>query len=111
MDVERDIALAIYLTYTDVEETAEDETPTLSYIPFLPTKTTIPLKKEEDLSQALVLQPSTSAQPVAVEIPLVTPLASLTPLTIDGVEYLLLQDVLEVFEMRGGSLLKPHLKG
>ena len=29
-----------------------------------------------------------------------TPLASLTPLTIDGVEYLLLQDVLEVWEMR-----------
>ena len=35
-----------------------------------------------------------------MEAPLVTPLASLTPLTIDGVEYLLLQDVLEVLEMR-----------
>ena len=35
VDVKRDIALAIYLTYTDVEETTEDETSTLSYIPYL----------------------------------------------------------------------------
>ena len=56
------------------------------------------------MSQALVLQLSTSAQPFAVEAPLVTPLASLTPLTIDGVEYLLLQDVLEVLEMREEEL-------
>ena len=48
------------------------------------------------MSRALVLQPSTSAMPIAMEAPLVTPLASLTPLTIDGVEYLFLQDVLEV---------------
>ena len=46
VDVEQDIALAIYLTYADMEETAKDETLTLSYIPFLdeePTKTTLPL--------------------------------------------------------------------
>ena len=54
----------------------EDETLTLSYIPFLdeePTKTTLLLQEEEDLSQALVLQPSTSAQIIAMEAPLVTP--------------------------------------
>ena len=33
-----------------------------------------------------------------------TPLASLTSLTIDGVEYLLLQDVLEFLEMREEEL-------
>ena len=107
VDVERDVALSIYLIYTDVEDTTEDETPTLSYIPYLdeePAENILPLQEEAALSQALVLQPSTSARPFAVEAPLVAPLASLTPLIIDGVEYLFLQDVLEVLDMREEEL-------
>ena len=55
VDVERDMALAIYIAYTDIEEIDEDETPTPSYFPFLdeePTETALPLR-EEDLSRAL----------------------------------------------------------
>ena len=90
-----------------MEETTEDETPTLSYILYLdeePVETTLPLQEEEALSQALALQPSTSAQPSAVEAPLATPLASLASLIIDGVEYLFLQDILEVLDMREEEL-------
>ena len=35
-----------------------------------------------------------------MEAPIITPLALLTPLVIDGVEYLFLQDVLKVLDMR-----------
>lgn len=108
-DVERDLALAIYITYADTEEPEEDDTPfaTPSYAAFLdeePAETLLPLQEEEEQSQALILHPSIAAQPVAVENLMVTPLASLTPLAIDGVEYLLLQDVLEVLEMREEEL-------
>ena len=51
------MALAIYITYTGIEEIDEDETPTPSYFPFLgeePTETAVPLQEEEDLSRALV---------------------------------------------------------
>ena len=63
-------------------------------------ETLLPLQEEEEQSQALILHSSTSAQQVAVHETMTTPLASLTPLAIDGVQYLLLQDVLEVLEMR-----------
>ena len=39
-----------------------------------------------------------------MEKPLVTPLASLTPLIIEGIEYLFLQDVLEVLELSAEEL-------
>ena len=64
------MALAIFITYVSIEETDEDDTPTPSYIPYLneePMEAALPLQEEEDLSKALVLQPSTSAMLVAME--------------------------------------------
>ena len=62
------------------------------------------LQKEEEQIQAFILHPSTSAQPVVVEEPMATPLASLNPLAIDGVEYILLPHILEVLELRKGKV-------
>ena len=64
--VERDIDLAIFLTYTDVEEAGEDDT-TLSspsFTAFLdeePVETALPLEDKKEQSQALILHPSSSA--------------------------------------------------
>ena len=89
-DVKHDLAVAIYTTYTKTKETKEDDTLLLapSYTTFLDEELMeilLLLQKEEEQIQDLILHPSTSAQPIIVEEPMATPLASLTPLAVDEV--------------------------
>ena len=80
----------------------DEPPPSASYPPFLdeePVETPLDLQEEEHQALAVI-----DPHPVAVEQPLVTPLASLTPLVIEAIEYLFLQDVLEVLELSAEEL-------
>ena len=104
-DVERDVAFAIFIVYSSSDEVAIDDDeppPSTSYPAFLdeePVETLLDLQEEERKALAVI-----DTQPIAMEKPLVTPLASLTPLIIEGIEYLFLQDVLEVLELSAEEL-------
>lgn len=104
-DVERDVAFAIFIIYTPYDEAAIDDDeppPSIFYPAFLdeePVETPLDLQEEEQEALAFI-----DPQPVAMEKPLVTPVAALTPLIIEGVEYLLLQDVLEVLDLSAEEL-------
>ena len=90
-DVERDVAFAIFIVYSSFDEVATDDDelpPSTSYPPFLdeePVETPLGLQEEERIALGVI-----NIQPIAMEKPLLTPLASLTPLIIEGVEYLFL---------------------
>lgn len=104
-DGERDVTFVIFIMYTPYDEATIDDDeppPSTSYPYFLdkePLENPLDLQEEEHKALAII-----DHQPATMEQPLVTPLASLTPLIIEGVEYLLLQDVLEVLELLAKEL-------
>ena len=86
-DMERDVAFAIFIIYSSYDEVATDDDvppPSTSYPAFLdeePIETPLDLQEEEHIALAAI-----DPLPVAMEKPLVTPLAALTPLIIEGID-------------------------
>ena len=92
-DVEWDVTFVIFIVYSSSDEVAIDDDeppPSTSYPAVLdeePVETLLDLQEEERKALTVI-----DTQPIAMEKPLVTPLASLTPLIIEGIECLLLQE-------------------
>lgn len=102
-DIDRDAAFAIYCMCTDIEEPPEDDIEEVPCPPLLddePAEISFSLQDEEHLSIALVDAPPRIHSTEVVS----PPIASLTPLIIDGEEYLMQQDVLELLNMKAEEL-------